>query len=204
MLATIMIRTTLSLLLVSLSLFACGQKKSSKPVPAKKTVASSSFDCGRLPYSAVPEGLAGDWASGFSSFTQIVDVYTGKHLQAAWQSGKFFRFHPNGKDAEFYYMADGFSINTSTYATGTVKFAPGSTAQKGSFTFYACKAHYNGWEYGKQKVNRDATAEECKTLLTETYHYVEYNVSGVKEYHYLRIEKGGLPNEYTASFSKLD
>jgi hypothetical protein len=162
---------------------------------------SDGIDLDSLPRTEVPAGLEGDWASGYSSYTQVVDSYTGQHLQAAWQSGKFFRFKAGGA-AEFYYMADGYTINSATKAEGTVAFDPGSTAQSGSFTFYASKAHYNGWNSGSKNVDRDATATECRENLTAKYYYENYEPGDGKRW--LRIEPGAAPTQYTTSFRKVD
>jgi hypothetical protein len=42
--------------------------------------------CRGLPNTSAPAGLSGNWASGYSSYTQVVDVYSGKYLGNAWQS----------------------------------------------------------------------------------------------------------------------
>jgi hypothetical protein len=45
-----------------------------------------------LPSTPVPDEIAGQWASGYNSLTQIVDTYSGKYLGNNWQSGKYFSF----------------------------------------------------------------------------------------------------------------
>ena len=162
---------------------------------------NNSIDPDSLPRTTVPADLEGDWANGYTSYVDVVDRYTGQYLQSAWQSGKFFRFKANG-DAEFYYMAEGYTINAATKAEGTVAFDAGSTAQSGSFTFYAAKAHYNGWNNGAKDVDRDATAKECRENLTTKYYYTNYEPGDGKRW--LRIEPGAEPTQYTSSFKKVD
>src|SRR4051812_22645748 len=74
------------------------------------------------PHNAAPAGLAGGWASGYSSFTEIVDTYDGHYLGNAWQSGKYFKFTNDGLGAEFYYMASSQYSQTATRATGAISF----------------------------------------------------------------------------------
>src|SRR3954471_6646459 len=76
-----------------------------------------------LPSTSVSNEIAGTWASGYSSWTDIVDAYSGEVTGNNWQSGKVFHFPKNGKDAEFYITASaGLSMKTATRATGTVEF----------------------------------------------------------------------------------
>jgi hypothetical protein len=148
-----------------------------------------------LPHNTAPDGLRGGWASGFSSFTQILDAYTGKFQGYTWESAKYFSFTPNGKNNEFYFMAKGQYSQSATKAIGTIKFDEGSTAESGSFTFHACKAHYKGW--GSVSVDRDATAEELQNNLTKRYYY---EMQG----EWLRIEIGRPVTAYSSSFRKID
>src|SRR5215218_1349617 len=69
-----------------------------------------------LPHNAAPENLKGGWANGFTNHTNIIDVYNGKWLGNTWSSAKYFNFTPNGKGAEFYYMAHGQYFQSATYA----------------------------------------------------------------------------------------
>jgi len=147
------------------------------------------------PHNAAPAELRGGWASGFSSYTQIVDAYNGNILGYTWESAKYFSFTADGTGAEFYYMAKGQYSQVATKAVGTVEFDPGSTAQSGSFTFYACQARYKSW--GNPSVDRKATDEELHNNLTRKFYYV---VDG----EWLRIEPDSAPNQYTSSFQKLN
>jgi hypothetical protein len=148
-----------------------------------------------LPHNAAPAGLQGGWANGFSSFTQILDAYNGNLLGYTWSSAKYFSFTPNGKGADFYYMAKGQYSQSATKAIGTIQFDEGSTAESGSFTFHACKAHYKGW--GSVSVDRDATDEELRNNLTKRYYY---EMQG----EWLRIEPGGPVTAYSSSFRKVN
>lgn len=148
-----------------------------------------------LPSTPAPAGLTGNWSSGFVSMTDLVDVYTGKVVGNAWQSGKFFKITPDGKDAEFYYTAETEYLQSATKAIGTIAFDEGSTSTEGSFVFYAGWAHYNGW--GTTTVNRDATADELSNNLTQRYYY---RMDG----EWLRIEPGGPVNDYSSSFEQIN
>ena len=144
-----------------------------------------------LPHTAAPAGLRGGWANGFTNFTQIVDAYNGDILGHTWSSAKYFKFTADGRDAEFYYMAQSQYSQSATKAVGTIAFDAGSTEESGSFTFYACKAHYKGW--GSTMVDRDATEEELQNNLTARYYY---EMQG----EWLRIQPGGPVNDYSSSF----
>jgi hypothetical protein len=147
------------------------------------------------PPTPAPQGLTGNWSSGFVSMLQLYDVYTGKNVGPAWQSGKFFKITPDGKNAEFYYTAETRYMQAVTKATGTIAFDEGSTATEGSFVFYAGWAHYNGW--GTTTVNRDATKEELSNNLTGRYYY---EIQG----QWLRIEPEGPVNPYSGSFEQIN
>jgi hypothetical protein len=173
-----------TLLLVALATTVGCEKDSAKP--------SSNFDS---PSTPAPEGLAGNWSSGFASMTQLVDVYTGKLVGNAWLSGKFFKITQDGKNAEFYYTVETQYTQAATKAVGTIAFDEGSTSTEGSFTFYAGWAHYNGW--GTTTVDRDATEEELSNNLTGKFHY---RVEG----QWLRIQPGGPVNDYSSSFEQIN
>jgi hypothetical protein len=143
------------------------------------------------PHTAAPSGIAGNWANGFVSMTQILDAYTGKFLGNTWQSAKYFAITPDGRNAEFYFMAQSQFSKTATKATGSIAFDPGSNSTQGSFTFYACSARYRGW--GSMTVDRDATQSELANNLTSKYFY---RVEG----QWLRIQPGGPVNDYSSSF----
>ncbi|MBE7174047.1 MAG: hypothetical protein INR73_25965 [Williamsia sp.] len=147
--------------------------------------------CDKLPHSNAPAGLVGNWSSGFASYLQLVDIYTGRTTGSAWTSGKLFKITSNGRNAEFYYTAQTQYMQAATKATGSISFDAGSTAQAGSFTFSACGGHYKGW--GTTSVDRDATSEELRSSLTRKYYY---KVDG----QWLRIEPGGPVNDYSSSF----
>ncbi|MBY0537099.1 MAG: hypothetical protein K2P88_14710 [Chitinophagaceae bacterium] len=151
-------------------------------------------DCGK-PASAAPAGLVGNWASGYASMTQLVDVYNGKYVGNAWVSGKFFKITNNGKGAEFYYSAQSQYAQTATKATGSIFFEAGSTATEGSFIFSPCNAHYKGW--GSIVVDRDATATELENNLTARYYY---RLDG----QWLRIQPNAPVNDYSSSFKLVN
>lgn len=177
---------TISMALVALILSQGCEKDSSSP---------SGEACNNLPHTAAPAALTGNWASGYTSLTQVVDVYDGRYLGNTWQSGKFFKITADGKNAEFYYMAQSQLAQTATKATGTIAFDAGSTAQEGSFTFHACWGHYKGW--GTTTVDRDASESEVKNNLTARYFY---RVEG----QWLRIQPGGPVNDFTSSFKLVN
>lgn len=148
-----------------------------------------------LPNTATPSELIGGWANGFASFTQVVDAYNGRVLGNTWQSGKYFKFTPDGQKAEFYVMGKSQYASFATQVSGTIRFTPESTNSRGSFTFLALKGHYRGW--GTTTVDRDATPEELKNNLTRKYYY---RMDG----EWLRIEPSAEPNDYTSSFTKTE
>lgn len=160
----------------------------------KKDHDSQANNSCNLPHTAAPAGLTGNWASGFSSYTELVDVYDGHHVGNAWQSGKFFKFTGNGLSAEFYYTAESQFTQAATKATGTIEFEAGSDEQSGSFTFHPCWAHYKG--YGTTTVDRDATADELNNL-TITYSYL---MDGA----WLRIQPNGPVNDFSSSFKSVN
>lgn len=147
-----------------------------------------------LPNTTAPAKLAGEWVSGYTNFTQVVDAYDGRFLGSTWQNGKYFKITRNGSNSEFYFMTKNQYSSSATKALGTIRFDVGSTEKSGSFTFLALKAHYKGW--GPTKVDRDATESELKTYLTGKYYYR-------MEGDWLRIEAGAEPGEYASSFRKL-
>ena len=119
-----------------------------------------------LPSTNTPAHLVGNWANGYNSSTNLVDVYTGAYVANAFQSGKYFHFDADGKNAEFYYLANAGTYQSSaTRAIGTVEFLDDN-----SFIFHACKAHYKGWRNGSLFLDRDATETETAGL-TRKYYY---------------------------------
>lgn len=148
-----------------------------------------------LPYTAAPTGLAGNWSSGYVSMTQLIDVYTGKNVGNAWQSGKFFKITSSGKGAEFYYSVETQFTQAATKATGNIAFDEGSTSTEGSFVFYAAWGHYNG--YGTTSVDRDATKDELANSLTRRYYYK-------MEGNWLRIQPDEQVNEFSSSFEQIN
>jgi hypothetical protein len=116
-----------------------------------------------LPATPAPSGLTGNWSSGFGSLLQLYNAYTGDLIGPTWQSGKFFKITADGKNAEFYYIAETQYMQSATKAVGTIAFDAGSTATEGSFTFYAGWAHYNGW--GTTNVNRMPLMMSFLTIL---------------------------------------
>lgn len=158
----------------------------------KDNALSNDFD---TPSTAAPVGLEGNWSSGFTSITQLIDVYTGEYVGGAWQSGKFFKITADGKHAEFYYSGQSQYLQSATKAIGTIAFDEGSDATQGSFVFYAGWAHYNGW--GNTPVNRDATQDELSNNLTAKYYYR-------MEEGWLRIEPKAPVNDYSSSFELIN
>ena len=147
-----------------------------------------------LPSTPVPDEMVGKWASGYNSSTDIVDVYNGQYLGNRWQSGKYFSFSPDGKYAEFYFMANaGLTSSSATKAIGTVTF----DEQEGSFVFHACTAHYKGWQNGVLTVDRDATAQEKADLLTRKYYY-SFEESGNITWMQIRFDPAGTPTSFEA------
>jgi hypothetical protein len=147
-----------------------------------------------LPRTYSPAKLVGEWASGYTNFTQVIDAYDGRYLGNTWQSGKYFKITDDGRNSEFYFMAKSQYASSATKAVGTIRFDVGSTNESGSFTFLALKAHYKGW--GSVKVDRDATETELKNNLTNKYYYR-------MEGGWLRIEPGAEPGPYASSFKRL-
>jgi hypothetical protein len=149
----------------------------------------------RLPHNAAPTGLKGDWASGFSSYNQIVDAFNGNIMGYNWDSAGFFSFTDNGEGAECYIIAKGPDAQTATKAIGSVEFDAGATAESGSFVFHACRARCKSW--GNPTFDRNATDAELRNTLTRRYYYeMEGDV--------LRIEVGGPPHQNSSSFARID
>ena len=148
-----------------------------------------------LPKTYSPSKLVGEWANGYSSFTQVVDAYDGRHLGNTWQSGKYFKITDDGRNSELYFMTKSQNASSATKAVGTIRFDVGSTAESGAFTFLALKAHYKGW--GSVKVDREATATELKNSLTGKYFYQ-------MEDGLLRIEQSAEPGPYASNFKKIE
>jgi hypothetical protein len=146
-----------------------------------------------LPTTATPKEMVGNWVNGYASFTQVVDAYNGRVLGQTWQSGKYIKITPDGKNAEFYVMMQSRYASFATQMSGTIRFDAESTNSRGSFTFLALKAHYKG--FGSSKVDRDATPDELKNNLTRKYFY---RMDG----EWLRIEPGAEPNDSSSSFRK--
>jgi len=147
------------------------------------------------PSTPAPQGLTGNWASGFESMLQLYNVYTGDLVGPSWQSGKVFKITVDGKNAEFYYTAETQYLQAATKVVGTIAFDEGSTITEGSFTFYAGWAHYNGW--GTTTVNRDATDGELSNNLTGRYYYK-------MEGQWLRIQPGGPVTDFSTSFEQIN
>jgi hypothetical protein len=145
-----------------------------------------------LPSTPVPAEMVGAWASGYNSFTQVVDTYNGQYLGNAWQSGKYFYFENNGEYAELYYMASaGLNASTATKAIGTVTF----DEEEGSFIFHCCRAHYKGWQNGALTVDRDATADEAANLLTQKFYY-SFETTGGNTWMQIRFDPQGSPSSF--------
>ncbi|HEY0039225.1 MAG TPA: hypothetical protein VGB71_01110 [Flavisolibacter sp.] len=147
-----------------------------------------------LPKTYSPSKLVGEWASNYSSLSEVIDAYDGRYIGNTWQSGKYFKITDDGRNSELYFMAKSQYTSSATKAIGTVRFDVGSTAESGSFTFLALKAHYNGW--GSVQVNRDANETELKNNLTGKYYYR-------MEKGLLFIEPGTEPGPSASSFKRL-
>jgi hypothetical protein len=147
------------------------------------------------PATPPPSGFeTGTYANGFQNMIDLIDVYTGKVVGAGWTSGAAIEFTADGKNAEFYYTAETQYMQAATKAVGTIAFDEGSTADEGSFTYYANSGHYKG--YGSTTVDRDATKDELTNQLTTKYYYK-------MEGQWLRIEPNGPVNEYSKSFELI-
>ena len=147
---------------------------------------------GNLPSTPVPAQMVGKWASGYNSFTQIIDTYNGQYLGNAWQSGKYLNLESNGKYAELYYMANaGLSSSTATMAIGTVTF----NENEGYFLFHCYKAHYKGWQSGVRTVDRDATADEVANLFTQKFYY-SFETTGSTTWMQIRFDPQGTPTSF--------
>ena len=147
-----------------------------------------------LPRTYSPAKLVGEWASGYTSFSEVIDAYHGRYLGNAWQSGEYFKITDDGRNSELYFMAKSQYTSSATMARGTIRFDVGSTAESGAFTFLALKGHYKGW--GSVQVDREATVAELKADVSGKYYY--HMEDGV-----LRIEHGGEPGPSASSFKKL-
>jgi hypothetical protein len=153
---------------------------------------NNSANC-NLPSTPVPAAMVGNWANGYNSSTHIVDAYNGQYLGNNWQSGKYFHFSPDGKYAEFYYMAGSFTSQTATRVTGTVSF----DEAEGSFVFHGCSGHYRGWQNGTLTLDRDATAAEVNEFFTQKYFY-SFENSGGTTWMQIRFDPAGTPSSFRA------
>ena len=147
------------------------------------------------PHSAAPRGIAGNWANGFVSMTQILDAYTGKFLGNTWSSAKYFAITPDGRNAELYFMVQSQFSKTATKTSGSIAFDPGSNSTEGSFTLYACSVRYKGW--GSMTFDRDATQSELANNSSAKYYYR-------MEGQWLRIQPGAPVHEYSSSFRLIN
>lgn len=150
-----------------------------------------------LPSTQVPEDVTGNWVSGFTNFTQVIDVYNGQYLGNTWQSGKYLHLERDGKHAELYIMFEGQGLQASTKAEGTVTF----DEDAGTFQFHVCKAHYKGWSNGSMQTDRDATASEKADLTNNLQFYYGFAESGGTNYLQLVFvsEPGGSPTSFRQS-----
>ena len=148
-----------------------------------------------LPKTYAPAKLVGGWASGYTSFTQIVDAYDGRYAGDSWQGGRYFRITDDGRNSEMYLMVKDQYTSSATKATGTIRFDVGSTENSGAFTFLALKAHYKGW--GSVKVDRDASQLELKNNLSGKYYYHVENGT-------MRIEAGTEPGKDASAYKKIE
>ena len=148
-----------------------------------------------LPKTYSPSKLVGGWASGYNSFSQIVDAYDGRYLGDTWQTGQYFKITDDGRNSEFYFMDKSQYTSSATKAVGTIRFDVGSTAESGAFTFLALKGHHKGW--GSVTTDRDATENELKNNLSGKYYY---QMEGGQ----LKIEAGDEPTASTNRFKKIE
>jgi hypothetical protein len=151
-----------------------------------------------LPSTSVPASVAGSWVNGYSSFTQIVDAYNGQYLGNTWQSGRYMRLQPDGKNAELYIMGGSQYAEFATKVQGNVTF----NEVAGTMQFHVCSAHYKGWQYGNLTVNREATASEREDLTQNLQFYYDFETSGNNTWLQLVFvsEPGGSPT----SFRRVD
>lgn len=147
-----------------------------------------------LPKTYSPSGLVGEWAEGYTRFSQVVDAYNGRSAGNHWQSGSYFKITDDGRSSEYYMMVKSEFASTAVKAKGTIRFDVGSTNESGSFNFLALSANYKGW--GSAQVDRAATENELKNSLSGRYYYrMEDGV--------LRIEAGAEPGVQAGIFRKL-
>ena len=149
-----------------------------------------------LPKTYSPSKLVGGWASGYESFTQIVDAYGGGNAGTNWQSGQYFKITDDGRNSELYLMEKSQYASSAIKAVGTIRFDVGSTADSGAFTFLALKAHYKGWSYGTLKVDRDATDAERAELSQNLQFYYQFETSGSTTWFQLRFDPQGSPTSF--------
>ena len=147
-----------------------------------------------FPTTTTPPAMVGEWASGYSSHTQVTETYNCDIPSASEQS-RYLKITPDGRNAALYLTSQSQSSTFATQMTGTIRFDAESTNSRGSFTFLALKVHLKG--FGSSKIDRDATEEELKKIFTRKYYY---RMDG----DWLRIEPNGEPNDFSSSFRKLE
>lgn len=147
-----------------------------------------------LPHTYGPAGLTGEWTSGYSSFSEVVEAYDGRYPENTRRSGKYFRITKNGETSELYIIQKNQRSSTATKATGTIRFDNGSSDESGSFTFLALSARYKSW--GAENFDREGTESDLKNLTRKYYYKMEGS--------WLIIEPGGEPNEYSSGFRKIN
>jgi hypothetical protein len=148
----------------------------------------------KLPHNASPAALQGGWGNNVSSYSQLSNAYFGDIAACPWPSATYFSFTADGTGVEFYRMTNGQDAQRAFKAIGTIEFNDGATAQRGSFTFHACRARVKSW--GTSVVDRNATDEEVQNVSGMCY----YNMEG----EWLRIQPGGPVNDQTSSFRKIE
>ena len=150
-----------------------------------------------LPSSAVPATVTGSWVNGYTSFTQIVDAYSGKFLGTTWKSGRYLHLESNGKNAELYIMGGSQFSEFATRVQGSVTFNEANS----SFQFHVCSAYYKGWQNGQLKVDRPATDAEKTQLTQNLQFYYGFENSGGTNWLQLVFmsDPGGLPTSFRKS-----
>lgn len=150
------------------------------------------------PSTSVPAQVVGSWVNGYTSFTQVLDAYTGKILGNTWQSGRYLHLESNGKNAELYIFGGSQFSEFATKVQGTVTFNEANE----SFQFHVCSAHYKGWQNGAKTVDRDATEAEKQQLTENLQFFYGFETSGGTTWFQLFFISN--PNGSPTSFRKTN
>lgn len=144
-----------------------------------------------LPNTTTPSEMVGEWVNTYGSINETITAYKGTALRRNRPFSQQLKITPDGTNCELVLAATD-DESGSTETAGTIRFDPGSSNSRGSFTFLALTGEFKD---GGNNDEREATKEELRTSLTRKY---QYRMDG----NWLRIEPAGEPTDNSLSFRK--